>query len=224
MSYTPNVTPSPTTTKGDLIVRGTSVDVRLGVGSDGQSVKSDANSTNGLAWFTSGMGNFSYVSGRYYGSTNSLALTSASNTLGVMYATPVYIWKRQAFTAIGINATVAVASNIRMGIYADSGGVPGSRIIDCGVAALSLGVTGQYDVAISQTLDIGNYWLVVLGDTAGNTLSAISTNSLQFLGTNGGAGTAPRIQKTQAYGALPTPFGSATYSEGNSSMNIQLKV
>tara|TARA_R110000772_G_scaffold22123_3_gene60101 strand:+ start:598 stop:1845 length:1248 start_codon:yes stop_codon:yes gene_type:complete len=43
---------SPTTTKGDLIARGASVDERLAVGTDGQALVADAASPSGLKWDT----------------------------------------------------------------------------------------------------------------------------------------------------------------------------
>lgn len=41
---------SPTTTLGDLIVRGSSSDQRLGVGSNGQILTADSTQTNGIGW------------------------------------------------------------------------------------------------------------------------------------------------------------------------------
>lgn len=43
---------APTTTKGDLIVRGAAVNVRLAVGTDGQILMSDSGATNGVSWGT----------------------------------------------------------------------------------------------------------------------------------------------------------------------------
>ena len=41
---------SPTTTKGDIIVRTASADVRLGVGADGFALVADSGQTSGLRW------------------------------------------------------------------------------------------------------------------------------------------------------------------------------
>jgi len=47
---------SPTTTKGDLIVRGASADERLAVGTDGQVPTADAASPSGIKWETPAAG------------------------------------------------------------------------------------------------------------------------------------------------------------------------
>lgn len=50
------------TTKGDLLVRGTSAEQRLAVGSDGQVLKADSSATNGVSWANLSSGGINFVS------------------------------------------------------------------------------------------------------------------------------------------------------------------
>jgi hypothetical protein len=64
----------PTTTKGDLIIRNSSVLQRLGVGSDGQVLTADSTQTGGIKWGTGGgggSGDMVLISGQKLSSTTS---------------------------------------------------------------------------------------------------------------------------------------------------------
>lgn len=55
------VGPSPTTTKGDLMVHNGTLDIRLAVGTNGQYLKADSTQASGLVW-GSGSANYAYRS------------------------------------------------------------------------------------------------------------------------------------------------------------------
>ena len=80
-------TPSPTTTKGDVIARGASVDERVAVGTDGQVMTADAASASGVKWVTPAAGggaNVTLVDTAPKGQVE--AFSSSSNaTRGVAY-------------------------------------------------------------------------------------------------------------------------------------------
>jgi hypothetical protein len=138
------------------------------------------------------------------------ATESQAGTLALvvdtLYAMPLYVPVTAFCQAIGISVTAgAAASSIRMGIYADSGGLPGDLIVDAGVVS---GVnTSEVALALTNWLRPGWYWLAVLTDgtptvrglAPGISLLGHATNIDSTVGS-------PGVSVAQAYGALPTPF------------------
>lgn len=199
-------------TKGDLLVAtGATTLVAQGVGTDGQVLVYNSNSTNGLLPVSPALVPNAYTSGRYYGpikaSSFSVASSFSANTL---YTVPIYIAKRTTFDRIGLFFTTG--TNWRCGIYnCGADGLPSTLVVDGGTQAVSAGAVNT--ATISQTLNPGWYYLAFVVD-ATSTLNAIASGGPQgsFLGyadpnTEGG-----RVQVAHAYGALPDPFGTAAYS------------
>lgn len=111
-----------------------------------------------------------YHLGGYIGSQ-----TTQSATVGRVYFTPFWVPVRRTFDRVGLNvntaATAASGSVLRLGIYANSGGNPGSLILDAGTP-VSTETTGAKEFTISQTLDPGLYWTAALVTVATCTLTA----------------------------------------------------
>lgn len=172
-----------------------------------------------------------YQSGRYYGPTGAVTQSSfttpASTYNGKILLVPIQVRATQTFTAICCYvSTLIAAKTIRLGIYADNKGVPGSLVLDAGTA--SFATTGQKDVSISQSLNAGWYWLAFLTDsTATGVVRGISfiaspTDSSMFVDTPMGlvdnATSTPynHMTGTQAYGAMPSSLPALT-AAGNAS-------
>lgn len=162
-------------------------------------------------------------SGRYYGGdfANPGIATTFAVTANVHYALPFILHRRTTFNAIAASVTTLHASNLRMGIYAHENGLPGARILDAG--EVSAGSTGVKDIAVSQTLSAGIYWLTsVYAGTptmraAGFHTGIASTPDLVAILGTGTVGTQDsRVTASLTYGALPATFGSVTYAAGES--------
>lgn len=108
----------------------------------------------------------------------------------------------QTLTKLRLHYTQASPSgSVRLGIYADSSGSPGSLILDAGAATIVNGWTSI--TGLSQTLMPGTrYWLAFIQS---------ATNGVDYTGgkpynPTGGAGS--HCFATASYGALPSTFPS----------------
>lgn len=128
-------------------------------------------------------------------------------------------------------ATTGAGETMRLGIYNDSGGRPGSLLLDAGTVDLST-ATALKSITIAQVLTSGFYWLVAVHQ------GGAATALVRTFGNNAGnapaldiGGSASWVQvDTAAFNqlhanvmtvatatsgfssALPTPFGTATMS------------
>ena len=123
------------------------------------------------------------VSGRFayqsvYGSTSANA-----GTLGTEYAVPLVLLADTTITSLGIDVSTAVAgSSVRLGIRSDNAGLPGTVLVDGGVA-LDTSTATFKSTTISQAVTAGTlYWLVAQfsGSAAAN-LKVISGTSPYIL-------------------------------------------
>lgn len=86
---------------------------------------------------------------------------------GALFYAPLLIEKACTVDRIGLEVTGAGAATcvIRLGIYADDGGVPGSLIIDAGTID---GTSATYqEITISQALSVGRIWLTCVQQVTG---------------------------------------------------------
>lgn len=156
------------------------------------------------------------------GNTYSSGLTWTPNTptLNALYAAPITIANSPTVTAIGLDVSTLSAANgvIRLGIYNDSAGAPGTLLLDAGTLAADGGGTGYKKIAISQALAPGTYWLAAVAQVTITSLvvRAISVPSVTIPYTNFAAnaalsGTHNGVQRTTTVSAgLPSPFGAFT--------------
>lgn len=128
-----------------------------------------------------------------------------------LYAMPFVAPGRTGCTLdrLAINVTTGSAGAARLGIYNDSSGYPGTRLLDAGtVDTTSIAVVSA---TISQALVPGNrYWLVYVSN-ATPAIRSIPVNSCSHalgfgptLPTGGNCG----LYVAFAYASLPTPFPS----------------
>ncbi len=162
-------------------------------------------------------------------------------TANLVFAMPFFC--RQSYTFSGLSVFqdgAGTTGNMRLGIYNDSSGLPGTLKTDAGTVAFP-GSTGIRTVATSLSLVQGNwYWLagvadaalVVMGwaavasgepqiinSVADHGLAAAAVTTLDFV--SGYAGMTP-LKGSLTYGALPTPFPTLT-GYGTSAPMIFLK-
>lgn len=221
---------SPTTTKGDIIVRGTTQDARLAVGANGYAPIADSGATNGLAWYDTSIRpkipSAKYLATPIYGA---VSISTFSN--GIIYFAPIYVKLRTTFTDFGIAPVVCTATNYKVGIYADLNGAPtGNPVTN------STGTIGPITVAAvtQQNLTFGTpvplatgwYWLAILKDTSGTDNSASANFSGLLTGlTDLTTSVGDRISYTQAYASgLPDmTSNTVTRTSGSTTPFLGLK-
>jgi hypothetical protein len=81
-----------------------------------------------------------FVAGRYYDTLSSLNGSHSTGTYatGTLRATPIYIPNTVTIDRIALGINTSVAQTVRLGIYNDSNGVPGTLLLDAGAASLNL--------------------------------------------------------------------------------------
>jgi hypothetical protein len=114
------------------------------------------------------------VSGAYLQMPHSLsdATTGAANT---MYAASIMVDRTCTINQLSTYVTTAGSAGdvVRLGIYNDLNGKPGTRVLDGGTA--STVTTGAWaDVSVSQILEAGIYWLVLARQGGATTRCTIS--------------------------------------------------
>lgn len=162
-----------------------------------------------------------FSTGRYYMTPYS-SQTTTSTTLsgaGVLTVTPFFCAKPTTFTRIGINvATGGASALIRLGIYKmASNGLPGALVLDAGTVDAS--TSGEKEITISQEL-YGNYYLASVTNSGTTPSLYVAMTGVAADCLTVGAGTttataAVRIYKNSVTGALPDPFGTPLYVNGN---------
>src|SRR5215831_7064745 len=154
----------PTTTKGDLLVRGASVVGRLGVGTDGQVLTADSTQASGIKWATPAAGGVSSFNTRTgavvpaAGDYVAAQVTNAVSTIG-SYADPAWITSL-AWSKVN-DPTTTKGDLIARGTAA-----PATR--------LAVGTNNQALVAdSSQTLGIK--WAAVVNTVFGRSGTVVAT-------------------------------------------------
>jgi hypothetical protein len=171
------------------------------------------------------------VTNRYYttqGLLGSAGLTPSADTL---IAYPFWVSNDVVFNRASVVVDTGMASALlRAGIYEDNGSnAPGALLLDF----------GEYDVSsqpaektVSLTLSANTlYWLAYNSNDGGTYGAAIiggtqNAGLISFVLGAGSAGAAsPGIgyEKTQAYGALPDPFGTPDQEFNGQTVGIYLR-
>ena len=165
--------------------------------------------------------NNGYALNRYNFGLAIAASSGAAVTANRLYAVPHVVGETTTFTRIGINVTSAIAGNARLGIYNWAAGVPTTLVLDCGTVSTSS--TGDKEITISQSLAAGVYALGVVFDAAPSVAVANERNLINYLvGDVSSTGNNVFQYVAHVYGALPTPFGTPTYT-GTASPSLWLR-
>ena len=134
-------------------------------------------------------------SGLYYRTPNpQYAINTVTHQRA--YYTPIFISTLTTFDRIAINtaSTFSGISTVRIGIYADSSGIPSTLILDAGTVAPTAAST-SYAITINQTLATGFYWLAFCqqntAPTVGTYIGNANSQSLGnlLLGSQGSVAT-----------------------------------
>lgn len=146
--------------------------------------------------------------GSYFSTYGSAVPSSLVINSARQYFVPFYCphLRTSSALAIYINSAIA-ASNVRLGIYANDEGKPGSLLIDGGTSATTS--TGNKPVSVFRSLSPGWYWLSAIFShdvtVVGEPYQASSR--LRLVSMNGSA--AHYVYTLQSYGALPSaPVGT----------------
>ena len=122
-----------------------------------------------------GVGSIGYRTNNYY---FPYLMAGGSSTFGIstntIYYVPFFVRKKTTFTRIGIQVTALSGTIARFGIYNADNGMPTSLVLDCGT--VSTASTGEKEATISQSLNVGFYYLAVVSD-GGPTIYSTTNNA-----------------------------------------------
>jgi hypothetical protein len=103
-------------------------------------------------------------------------------------------------------SSAVASSTIRLGIYGDSNGSPGSLLVEAG--AIDSSTTGFKELTISQTLAPGRYWIAAVAQGGTPTVDIITGMSPYVGKPSGASGHTTAYHITGVSGALPASFGT----------------
>jgi len=139
------------------------------------------------------------IGGRNANSPNVFGMTE--NEYFAVGSTPI----TSTFTKIQLHYTGSPSGTVRLGIYSDSAGSPGSLILDAGTVAMVNGWAVITGLSVSSLVLGTHYWLVFLQ----NASASVSYTAGAPTGSASGAHCS---NNTVTYGALPSTFPSGGIS------------
>lgn len=170
----------------------------------------------GVAASTPNIVSVPLVSGRYHSSSShngTQALTS-----GVAHYQPVVFRRSATLDRTGVLLTTAAGSSaVRIGLYEDDDGLPGTLVADFGTVATTSG-TGVREITISQAVTRTRYWACVVAQGGSPTVRSGGGVVLPYSLGDATAATFDTASFFYVYtqsgvsGALPTPAGTMTIS------------
>ena len=149
-----------------------------------------------------------YIVNRYYvPATFTGAGAAGGIAANFLFAVPVFIAEAVTIHKLGANVTTAgsAGSKFRLGLYHNSGGVPGAAVYRSG--ELALDAIAEVEDTVSISVAPGWYWLaIVFSASASITLHSTSAQNVGLLGqvAPGTDGNVCRV--SYAYAALPATF------------------
>lgn len=156
-----------------------------------------------------------FVAGRYYDAGHGSTIGAGSLDLDLLVARSFPVTQSAAFDRIGIVVVSAATAGgvVRLGIYADSGGMPGSLIVQTAALDVASG-PGLVQATIAQTLAAGMYWLAGVAQVAAPSVRRFVSSSAgdPAVGTDDPVGDAPfpflGYSRSGVSGALPATFAA----------------
>ena len=150
------VAKSTLTTDGDMLTRAAGVPARITRADLAQDSAFSSRYQSAL---------YKFKSGYYYHSPSQQPDGTIAHGVGDLIAAPFPVHSTMTFDRIGLEVTTSAASGVvRLGIYGDSDGIPGSLILDAGTVDAS--TTGAKEITISQQLTPGMYYLAAVGQVS----------------------------------------------------------
>lgn len=114
------------------------------------------------------------ATGRYTALTPSRTINTLALTINIPAAAPFVVASAAAIDRIGIEVTTNAASSVlRIAVFGDTGGLPGTLVWDASQLAattLDASTTGVKEFTIAKTLSAGRYWVAVVAQGAGCTV------------------------------------------------------
>lgn len=150
--------------------------------------------------------------------------TTQSLTQDRLYYHPMIFEESVTIDAVGVDVTTAGGAGavVRLGLYADDDGWPGSRLVDFGTVASTS--TGIRTIAVSQTIDAGVYWVATVGQVSGSTVVRATQAPVVSVPSAAPAVTIPiaSLYEASISGALPAS-PNATLTEATPAMLIHFR-
>lgn len=208
--------------KGDIVVRGSSIPSRLPVGANGKILKSNSNSVNGLDWFDSSVSRV--TSGRCAMPIGFLGTSSASAAADTVYFCKIYIDEQTTFTDMLFATNVVTAASYKFGIYASTSG--GKQPTGSPIAGTT-GTVGPFKTSAltSQvltfvspvTIEPGFYWMAILPDTTGSINFCSTSSGANQVGVLDAVNIGGRISASRSYASGLPDVGAVSLLYNNTS-------
>lgn len=128
----------------------------------------------------------------YYIRTYTTTTSSIVADLNVAYYAPIFIFATGSYDRIVVRTASFFSGSgvMRLGIYSDNSGIPGTLVLDAGTISATAANT-SYEITINQSLTPGLYWLCAVSQTNASTNGYVSLTSPGFqthIGTTAGGG------------------------------------
>jgi hypothetical protein len=155
--------------------------------------------------------------------TNQYAAIPAVNN--VVYYTPIFMDSTTTFDRISMitASTFSGTATVRLGIFADTDGLPSTLIVDAGTVTATL-ASGVYSITINETVNAGFYWLAFCQQGTAPTVGQYighndSRGVFNLLGTSGAT---PGAQQPTGYGqaSVTGAFSNASPAMGGQTNQI----
>lgn len=144
--------------------------------------------------------------------STSAALTTRTLSANTLYFMPFVAGSPGTATRIGIEISTGAAGNARLGIYNNhlTKAQPSTLVLDAGTIVTTS--TGFLEIAISQALAAGRYWLAFVSN-AGPGVRALSGTGVAWPMVDG-LTTTRAVSPTRAftYAALPSDESAQSYT------------
>ena len=198
----------PTTTKGDLIVRGAAAVTRLGVGTDGQALVADSTQATGIKWGTV-TGGGSQTPWTSNINANNFALFSVSS-IGIAVASPAYpLHVSGSAQPLALFKNTANTPCIEL---QDSAPTPNRWWLACGITSTTDGRFAIYDARQSVAR--------LLVDTVGNVgIGTVSPDSALHVSGDAHLWNSAAFQGAVYLGSTKTA-GAVIYDNNNARLSL----
>jgi len=192
-------------------------EINVIAGSLGSNIRWSGNVGSGVANTSSGVGDVGnrFITNYYYGPQFG-ALGTAAPPVGFLHAHPLIVSAGAGLTIqqISVSVTAAAAgATIRVGVYTDSNGLPGTLIEEfTATTQLDASATGDKTLAVGgRVLGTGKYWVAAVVQGATAPTVGILSGANPYVGrlaASSGSGHAAAYTITGVTGALPATFGT----------------
>lgn len=123
-----------------------------------------------------------FASQGYYRTPLQYSATAVAQNINTAFFTPFYVSASTTFDQIGVVASTVATSpacTVRLGIYTDNYGVPGTLSLDAGTVSIGLlaATPTSFSITISKTLTSGWYWLTAKQETGSASNTFICTGN-----------------------------------------------